>query len=506
MGSDDSIIAIEDFSGGLNTTDSEYTLPLNQSPDLQNINLLDKAFTKRRGDTAFNSSAMVSSATPGMGGGYVKFSSGTEFITAVYGTKFFTSSALTGVMADATGVVTITSGTNNIWTPLTYGDLQIWFGGAPDAPFKYSGTGNAAALGGTPPSAYTGFVANNRVFAISTSANQSRIYWPVLSNPEDWTGTGSGNADVSANDGEALQCGIVLGVDRAILFKNTSTHLMALTRQPFPIYQLQKGVGIAGRYAYAMVEGVIYFITPGKRMLWTSDGVNFEPAPNDINDIFDSINSSRVANIQGVYYQALRQIHWYVSTGISSTNNLCIIWDLRRKCFLKHPTGYKVNTPFIVQGRRLFGCHNDGKIYEKDVASTFTDASEASPYAIDAYWRIPFCGKKGFSSTVHPLYVDFSCLSEASAVLEASYGYDFSSNRATQNFSIIASGAIWDSSQFDVGVWGGQTSVIRRQYVTGRGNLFSWKIRNSTPSQGFTFQGATVQLSTARGRKVFTAV
>jgi hypothetical protein len=213
--------------------------------------------------------------------------------------------------------------------------LQIWFGGAPDVPFKYSGSGNAVVLGGTPPSAATAFAANNRVFAISTAANPSRIYWPIIGNPEDWTGAGSGNADVSASDGEALQCGILNGPDTAILFKNSSTHLMALTRAPFPIYQLQKGTGIAGRNAWAYANGTIYFITPGCRLRSTSDGVNFETFPNDINDIFDSINPNRIANIYGQYYPGLEWVIFLVSTGSSTTNNYAIVWDLRHKCFLR---------------------------------------------------------------------------------------------------------------------------------------------------------------------------
>src|SRR5882724_9176456 len=222
MGANGPAVELADFSGGLNTFDPEYISPLNQSPDLDNIVILDKGFMKRNGDSAWNSSSMVSSSTAVTGLGYVKLNSGSEYLNATAGTKFFTDSGLSGTMADATGALTITSGQNNIWTPVIYNNLQIWFGGAPDAPFKYSGTGNAVALGGTPPSAATAFVANNRIFAISMTATPSRIQWPVLGDPEDWAGAGSGNADVNKSDGEALQSGIVTGPDTAILFKNTS--------------------------------------------------------------------------------------------------------------------------------------------------------------------------------------------------------------------------------------------------------------------------------------------
>lgn len=498
-------VELSDFTGGLNTTDPEYLLSLNQSADLDNLVLLDKGFMKRNGDSTFNSSAMVSGSTAIAGAGYIQFNSGSEFLNAVAGTKFFTSSALTGTMADATGAVTITAGQNNLWMPVNYNNLQIWFGGAPDAPFKYSGTGNAAALGGTPPSASTAFVANNRVFAISTAANPSRIQWPVLGNPEDWTGSGSGTSDVNKSDGEALQCGIVTGADTAILFKNSSTHLMVLTRQPFPIFQLQKGVGIAGRNAWAYANGTIYFITPGLRLKSTTDGVNFQIYPDSVNTLFDSINPNRVQYIQGTYYPMQEWVVFVVSTGSSTTNNYAIIWDIQRKCFLRCTTGFKANVLTTIQNRRLFAGHYDGKLYEKLKATVFSDASEASPGAIDGHWRVPFKNlEKGLDTVIHPNYISVSALTETASTLELSYGFDFNSGQTIENYSLQAVGGLWDVAVWDQAVWGGQNATVLRQYVHGRGNFFSFKMRNATASQPFTIQGASVRLRPSKARKMFS--
>lgn len=499
-------IELDDFSGGLNTFDPEYLSPLNQSPDLDNLVLLNKGFKKRFGDSAFNSSAMVSSATPVTGLGYIQYDAGTQFLNSIAGTKFFTSSGLSGTMTDATGAITITSGATNVWTPINFNNLQIWFGGAPDAPFTYSGSGNATALAGSPPSAYTAFAGNNRVFAVSTAANPSRIFWPVLSNPSDWTGAGSGSADVAKSDGEALMCGVVTGPDTAILFKNSSTHMMVLTSQPFPIYQLQKGVGIAGRQAYAYANGVIYIVTPGRRMRSTVDGVNFQIYPTDIDDIWDSINTNRISSIVGFYNQPYERIEWMVSTGSNTTNNYCIIWDIRRQCFLRNTKGFKANVATLVQNRRFFAGHYDGKIYEKYLSTTSNDASETSPGIIDAYWRTPFKNLGGLDTTIDPNYFTVAALNETATVLELSYGFDFSSTQSIQNSSIAAVGSLWDVAFWDSAVWGGQNAVAPRMYVNGRGNLFSLKIRNAVASQGYTVQGVSVRLRSDRARKELTAV
>lgn len=507
MGARGPAIQLNDFSGGLNTFDPEYISSLNQSPDLDNLIILDKGFKKRMGDTVWNSSAMVSASTAIQGMGYIKLDAGTEYLNAVAGTKFFADASLSGTMSDKTGALTISSGQNNIWNAVNFNNLQIWFGGAPDSPFKYSGSGNAAALGGSPPTANNVFAANNRIFAMNTTANPSRIFWPVTSNPEDWTSTGSGSSDVAVSDGDSLQCGIPTGPDTAILFKQNSTHLMITTRQPFPIYQLQKGVGIAGKNAWAQANGTIYFITPGLRMKSTIDGVNFTTYPNDINDIWDSINTNRIQYIQGVYYQPLEWIMWIVSTGSSTTNNYLIIWDLERKCFLRCTTGFKANVATLVQNRRLFMGHYNGKMYEKLKASTFSDASEASPGAIDAYWRTPFSGfTTEIDVTIHPLYLDVVALTETASTLDLSYGFDFTGVQTTNQFSLQAVGGTWDSSVWDTGVWGGQNSTVINQFILGRGNLFSYRMRNATASQGFTIQGTTLRIKTDKARKVFTGV
>lgn len=496
-----------DFSGGLNSNTPEFLVPSNQAIDLQNLTLLPAGFMKRLGNVAFNSSAMVSSSTAIVGAAYMKYDSGVEFLNAVAGTKFFTSSSITGTMADKTGALTITGGQNNLWTGVSYNNLQIWFGGAPDAPFTHDGSGSdAAALGGSPPSARTAFVANNRVFALSTAGNPSRIYWSIIGDPSDWAGAGSGNADIAKSDGEALLNGILIDTDTALLFKNSSTHLMPLTKAPFPTYQLQKGIGAAGQNAMVNVNGTIFFVTPSLRMLSTIDGRNFQPYPTDIDDIWDSINPTRVSFISGIYYPTLNQIHWFVSTGSSSTNNLCIIWDVTRKAWLKNPTGFKANVACLVRNKRLFTGHYNGKIFEQNRAATYFDASETGAGTIDGYWTTPW-GKAGsLSDIVHPQWIDCAYLTQNSGTISVSYGFDFAGDVVTESLSLSSNGDLWDTGLWDTALWGGQTSVAQRVFVSGRGNVFNMRFRHTGVTEGFIFQGATIQLRDGRARKVLQGI
>lgn len=505
MGFRGTTIELTDFSGGRNSFDPEFLVASNQAIDLQNITLLDRGFMKRLGNTAFNSSAMVGSSTAIVGAGYIKFNSGTEFLNAVAGTSFFTSSSLSGTMADATGALTITSGQNNYWTPVVYNNTQIWFGGAPDAPFVYSGSGNATALAGSPPSARTAFSAANRVFGISTSANPSRIQWCILGDPTDWTGTGSGSQDVQKNDGEELLFGVPINADTAILFKNSSTHLMPLTKAPFPVYTLQTKVGAAGRYAWANVNGTIYFITPSRRMKSTTDGVNFTDYPSAVDDLWNNVNTTRISNIYGIYYPAREEIHWIVSTGSSSTNTVSIIWDLKRKAWLYNPTGFKANIACLVQNRRLFTGHYNGKLFEQDKAATLTDASEASPNAIDAYWQTKWMRLSSVAGIIYPHWIDVMALSETTGNLTISYGFNFANDQKNGSVSLVSSSAQWDVAEWDVDMWGGQSSLRRRLFTSGMGENMSVKLRNSSASQGFTIQGLSIPVGTNKAGKILSA-
>lgn len=498
-------IELFDYTGGRNSADPEMLVPLNQAIDLQNINLLDRGFKKRNGNQTFNSTAMVSANTPVVGLGYVKFNSGFEYLNAIAGSKFFYNQSLTGTMSDGTGTLTITSGANFIWTPLVFNDTQIWVGGGPDAPISFvSGATSATALAGTPPQGTTGFVANNRVFIISDSAGPSTVYWCALNTPTDWSGSGSGNNLVGKLDGERLLFGVPIDTDVAIMFKNSSTHMMVLTSAPFPVYQLQKGVGAAGPWSYVSANGTVYFITPQRRMKSTRDGRTFNDFPDGMNDVWDQVSTSRLPFVYGIYYPSLYQIHWLVTVGAGSTNNATIIWDLRRNAWLYHPTGFKAVVGCMAQNRRLFTGHYNGKLYEQDKSGKYTDDSESGG-VIDAYWRWPWMKGTGLSETIHPIWADFAFDTETAGTVDISYGFNFTGDQVTQTVSIQAAGGLWDSAVWGTDVWGGQTSTVQRVTVQGRGNTYNMRIRHNGTQAGFTFQGASLSLRGDRGRKIFVA-
>lgn len=475
-----------DFSGGLNTASPVTTLQLNQALDLQNINLLPTGgFEKRRGNTAFNSSAMESGAAV-HGLSYYRQSDGDEWMTAIAGTKIF-KSEFDGTMDDITGALTITTGANNIWIPAQMNNLVIYVGGnrAADVPIKWNGAGNAAVLAGTPPVGTFCIQANNRFFIGNTVANPSRINWSILGNPEDWTGTGSGSQDVSTNDGDTLVGAALLGTDHLLMFKQNSIHDLVIRTSPFPLFPLFRNIGAVSPRAIVTVGDVVYFLTPEPRMKAT-DGTKIVEFPDTIDDVWDSLSKSRLQYAHGIYYPRLRQIMWFVSTTGATTHDLCLIWDLERKAWLRHTTGYKMNVSALVQDRLLYAGAYDGKIYNQDVASTFTDASESAG-TINAFWRSGWMDAQAMVNTKVIPYVDLNFQTQSSGTFTYAYGYDFSSDRRSESIDMTGDADVYGTGVYGTALFGGQADKAKMVHMKGNGKFFQFLLKNGNSGENFGF-------------------
>lgn len=479
-------VRLYDFTGGLNTKSPPMVLKLNEASDLQNINLLPSGgFEKRNGNSVFNGVAMNSGVAV-QGLGYFRTSLSADYMMAIAGAKIYKSTNLSGTMDDITSSVSITAGQDKIWTYVQMNNLAIFIGGAPDAPLKWSGTGNAAVLGGSPPSGEFGISANGRLFIGNTASNPSRIQWSILGNPEDWSGTGSGSQDVGLNDGDTLVGASVVGLDTMLLFKQNSTHMLNIRSAPFPLYPLFPNVGAVSKQGIVNVDGIIYFITPEPRMKAT-DGTNVISFPDSIDNIWDGLGKTRLKYIHGVHNRRLRQLWWFVSTGTNSYNDLCIVWDLERKCWLKNPTGFKMNANTFTADRIVYSGGYDGKIYKLDNSLATEDASETVP-TINGYWR---SGWLDFSNTLEaktPQYVDLVYVGGADLDLTFSYGFDFNMDKIIEPIS-NTSGDLWGVGLWGIMKWGGETNLAKFINMRGSGKFFQYLVKHNTSNQVFKFNG-----------------
>jgi hypothetical protein len=477
-------IPIPNFTGGQVSAKGIGTYQLNEFFSVKNLILRPggNGFRSREGNSVLNSTA-IGSGLPVAGLGYLKVTAGTEYLVAISGSKIFESTSFSSSFSDITGSISVTAGQDNIWTFFQHNDILIGCGGAPDAPFKYSGSGNAAALGGTPPSARFGFTYGNRSFLMSTSADPSRIYWSTLGNPEDWTGDGSGNAFVETKDGDSLVSAAPLNINTVLLFKQNSTHVMTGRSSPFPILPLFKGIGCAGPRACVVYNGIAYFITSNGKMAATDGNtiLKYEHL-NDLEDIFGQISSSRMPYIQGVVVNGadFDWIVWSVSYGIAGANNYAIVWDLNNECWLTCPTGFESNAYAVTQNKTIYMGGYDGNIYKLFTAATYTDASNSSSnisWEIESDWI-------DFAELINVKKIDrLNCLyfTQASGTISFAYGYNYTYPLTVDTFSIASTGSLWDTAIWDQSTWDGYTGNIKQTFPTGYGHAFKWKLYGSSP-------------------------
>lgn len=485
------------WNGGYCGNLSADQLQPQQASDLDNIIIspFGTGWRTRLGNTKQNATAINSGANI-QGLGYLLTTAAAERFGAVAGSKFYGSADTCATWTDRTGTLTITSGANNLWSFCTFNDLLIGFGGSatgPDAPFKWTGAASdATALGGSPPSAYGCFSVNNRVFAFNTAAAPSTIYWSVLANAEDWTGSGSGSAVVgSVADNQAITGAAVLSANYVLVFKKASTYQMVISTAPFPIYSLFDKVGCVGKHAIVNVDGVVYWINQWGRMVSTN-GDDLKTYPASADDLWSALVSGREPYITGFRQRGSDYDHivWCITETSGSTNNYAIVWDLLNNCWLKRSTGYKMNAAVANNSGSVFMGGYDGYIYRPEQAAKYSDDSEANPGTITAFWQTGWINPSTPDEVVQVQKLTANYKTRASGNITITYGFDFGSLSKSLTLSQAPTAS--------------ETLTSRQSVLTGRGNYIMLKISQSSSTIDTSFN-ALVLRGKVYGQKKISA-
>jgi hypothetical protein len=464
---------LDNFSGGMSPDIPQTQLQVNQATDVSNLIILPdgRGIRSRPGDTVFNSTAMNSGANV-QGVGYFLQTDASEFLVAIAGAKIFKSDSLDGTMDDITDVYAgITAGQDNRWTLLTFNDTLIGFGGdkdSPDAPIKWTGTGNVAALGGSPPSAYGGLSANNRVFAYRTNAAPSTIFWTVLGDPEDWSGSGSGSAVIgSLDDNEKITGAVVISTNYMLVFKETSTHQIVISQAPFSVYSLFDKTGCVGKDAIVNVDGTVYFIAQNNRM-YSTDGHGLTEYPG-FGKHWNDLKSGEAPFIQGnrIKGKDYDWIVWLVRTSaLNDDDGQAFVWDLLNKCWLRNIHGFSHNTAGVKNTGDVYYGSYDGKIYRPMQEGTWADNSESTT-AITAYWRSGWLNPDIVSKILQVRKLEAIGQYKASGTVTIKYGFNGKQDQST--FTLDQTRPLTNAQYYH-----------RGNTLTGRGNTMQFLIQGSS--------------------------
>lgn len=177
-------LRIKKFDKGYFPNQDFDDVPDGGSSDCKHVIYYKSALRKMFGMDRINSSQ--ASTTRGNGLFYLDVN-GVAKRTAIFGSKFYED--VSGTWTDRTGAVTITDGANNLVQAINHqqnaNKYSIYVNNV-NPPWKWTGSGNAAVLGGSPPANF-GSIAkfHDTIFG----AKNENVYFSDVGDPETWNGS-----------------------------------------------------------------------------------------------------------------------------------------------------------------------------------------------------------------------------------------------------------------------------------------------------------------------------
>lgn len=255
------------------------------------------------------------------------------------------------------------------------------------------GLGSFTLFSGSVADGRFGIFWNNRLWIGNFTGAESKIKYSILAasgvsfaTSTTWTDTGSGFVEPARGDGDEVVAMAPISNNVLLAFKKRSIHQIVGRSDPFAVFPLFSNVGAAGRGCVVEAEGLIYFITPDKKMRITDGSKIFDekdlPKLNDAQDLWDTVSTSRLYLTLGFRHQGkdFDWIVWICSTGGSSTHNSAIIWDRINQCWLYCSTGFNANAVTSLAGVGAYiGGYSNARIYKLNASATYQDDSYSTP-------------------------------------------------------------------------------------------------------------------------------
>jgi hypothetical protein len=376
-------ILIDEFDGGLNTTDSNEVLQENEATIRQNWSNDERgAITKVAGYTKANSTTMGAKPIRGLFRLYT--SAGTKHLLAICNGKVFYSTDNGATFTQDSGTLAITETVYN--SGVNYNDL-FFFTNATDNLQKYTpGTTTAAATTSQPtdPCRILLKRSDRRLIALVNAVNGSTLYFskvdPTGADADDWSATSdAGSIAIDGAKSEALTGGMTFGsVD--IIFKDYAAFKVWGYPAPQAI-RMSGSPGCAAPQSVAQGDGLGFHLAHDG--VYMFDGNKFICISDPIESYIDDINPLYVQNAFGVYRDGL---YWLFYTASADTvNKSCIIYDAKRsnpyvgKNVWYERSNMAMNCPLILTGtgddNEIYAgvSANTGFVYRLDYSATGAD-------------------------------------------------------------------------------------------------------------------------------------
>ena len=485
------------LTGGLNDSFDEVTIDPSEASDLQNVffpRAVNGAIASRPGYSRINSTAL--SGTPILTGTFFfKLVSGTRYLVSIttddkVWKMDYDGSGPDGTWDDITGSLSFNVAQDDQADfAVAQDSVVIEDGLSSTAPYRWTGTGNAAALtadSDVPNASIVEYHVRHLCLA-GNDANPSRLYFSALDDITDYTSTDFIRVETDSGDG--IIRGLKTGLDGLYIWKDSSIwRLSGTNRDDFILERMVQGIGTLSNASISIVndprsnQQIFVFVTQNGDIAAYDGGVNVSILSRKINASFpNAINFNRIDEVQATTYDFMYMVS--ASSSGNATHNRIYIFDFIHNAWTRF-SGMAANTLTTFENSNgqellMFGDYSGfANQWNVNNTTTFNDPSST---AIDAYYVtgwFPF-KDSGLEKNLRILRV-WANQEGTSRLLDVQVRKDFEDTGKSTSVSLAGSGAVWDSAIYDTSVYGDLTVVIGRvePHRGLSGNLYQVRLDN----------------------------
>lgn len=495
------------LSGGLNDGADPTAVATNEASDLQNVVFTQSgAIKKRQGTSRINSAASPSSSGVSTGGTMYRQSDGDRFLVRIVNDstgdeiqKMDYGSGIAGpdgTWDDISGATGIAVGNDHQADFAQAFDILVIEDGVNSTPpFKYSGSGNAAALGGSPPNATMLEYHRNHLWSAGDGSNRSRVTFSNICTTSSTcieTYTATDFFEIDTNDGQVVNA-LKSGLDCLYIWKTSSIfRICGTSRDTFTLEQMVRDIGTISNSSVVVINNQFLFKTQLGDYAYYDGGVNVTIISTKIEGTLTSLNLNRIDAVRATAFDdGTGDQDYYAcetNTG-SSTHNRVLVYDTFHQAWTKF-SGINCNAIWTYEIGTFetaiaFGDYSG-------FVSRYPDTEADAGAAIEAYWqsgqwRVPEIPLKKIFR-VAQLYVEQS----GNYNLTFTHKLDFEASGTATSLNLSGSGALWDTAVWDDAAYADLTTTVSRVEINEGDYFFQWRVSNNNASESFVVKGIRV--------------
>ena len=362
---------LTDFTGGLNTTQGDEDIELNELSDAENY------VPERPGSKILRKREGLTSVSNGMG------SLDCQLIFQGALNNYYTTVTTIEDLDNGNDLDTgLTSSTT--WDAATFEGADIFVNGTEER-VTTDGT-NFGDLAGSPPNAKYIESHNNFLFAAGHSNNALR--WSALGDKDSWSVTN----EILFTDANDNITGLAKFRDVLMVFtENRFYHVNGFSTTDISVtHSGHEGPGcVSNKSIVVNPAGIFWWTTQG--LAFSNDGIRVDlPMQRKLQATLENINGAQLALIHGVWSPEHDRVQFYVPTGSSTRNDTCIYYYYMTDTFyIGTGNGAAMNASFqgVSSGAPVvyLGGYNTGNTNEIFTNTGNTDGLSGGAVSITAF-------------------------------------------------------------------------------------------------------------------------